>query len=99
MKTFNQSRMLRAGTLSLSAALLMAASTAYAAAPIGHHKPVHHHHIVKSVTPGSQQAEPATPSTQEQFDYHYHPNCFQTSNQVMDGNGGLKWVPKVECRY
>jgi len=98
MKILSQFRMLRASTLSLSVAVLMAASAAHAAAPIGHHKPVRHHHIVQSVAPApQQQADPVLPPLQEPFDYH--PNCFQTRNQVMDGNGGLKWVPKTECRY
>jgi hypothetical protein len=78
--------------------VLVTASAAHAAAPIGHHRPVHQHHIVQSQTQAPQrEADPAMPPLQEPFDYH--PNCFQTRNQVMDGNGGLKWVPKTECRY
>lgn len=98
MKILNHSRALRASTLPLFAAVLIAASAANAAAPIGHHKPAHHHHVIQSGMQALQpEAEPAMPPAQEKFDYR--PNCFQTRNQVMDGNGGLKWVPKTECRY
>jgi hypothetical protein len=98
MKILDQSRALRASALPLFAVVLMAASAANAAAPIGHHKPAHHHHIVQSATPAPQpNADPVMSPVQEQADYH--PRCFQTRNQVMDGNGGLKWVPKMECRY
>jgi hypothetical protein len=98
MKILNQSRALRASTLPLFAAVLMATSSANAATPIGHHKPVRHHHITQSSAQEPQpNAEPVMPPAQEKFDYH--PSCFQTRNQVMDGNGGLKWVPRMECRY